>query len=75
VRAALANPAHLLTFERELTSCIVFLRRPESENAPTLVVLLEDLEAMDGKVLTQLIDALACVPRPFSSPTRSTRAR
>lgn len=75
MRAALANPAHLLTFERELTSCIVFLRRPESENAPTLVVLLEDLEAMDGNILTQLIDALACVPRPFSSPTRSTRAR
>ncbi|GAA5837528.1 hypothetical protein JCM9279_006781 [Rhodotorula babjevae] len=34
--------------------------KKDSENAPTLVVLLEDLEAMDGKVLTQLIDALAC---------------
>lgn len=31
----------------------------DSADAPTLVVLLEDLEAMDGKVLTQLIDALA----------------
>ncbi|KPV75780.1 uncharacterized protein RHOBADRAFT_52808 [Rhodotorula graminis WP1] len=34
--------------------------KKDSEDAPTLVVLLEDLEAMDGKVLTQLIDALAC---------------
>ncbi|GAA6050059.1 hypothetical protein JCM3770_001349 [Rhodotorula araucariae] len=32
----------------------------DSEETPMLVVLLEDLEAMDGKVLTQLIDALAC---------------
>ncbi|BGP37813.1 Origin recognition complex subunit 3 [Rhodotorula kratochvilovae] len=34
--------------------------KKDSEEAPTLVVLLEDLEAMDGKVLTQMIDALAC---------------
>ncbi|GAA5904649.1 hypothetical protein JCM8208_004840 [Rhodotorula glutinis] len=34
--------------------------KKDSDDAPTLVVLLEDLEAMDGKVLTQLIDALAC---------------
>ncbi|TNY23682.1 origin recognition complex subunit 3 N-terminus-domain-containing protein [Rhodotorula diobovata] len=34
--------------------------KKDSADAPTLVVLLEDLEAMDGKVLTQLIDALAC---------------
>jgi hypothetical protein len=56
-------------------SCIVFLRRPDSENAPALVVLLEDLEAMDGKVLTQLIDALACVPYPLFYLAHSTRRR
>lgn len=31
----------------------------ESDSAPTLVVLIEDLEAMDGKVLTQMIDTLS----------------
>ncbi|GJN88670.1 hypothetical protein Rhopal_001636-T1 [Rhodotorula paludigena] len=33
--------------------------KKEEDEAPTLVVLLEDLEAMDGKVLTQMIDALS----------------
>ncbi|BGP29911.1 Origin recognition complex subunit 3 [Rhodotorula toruloides] len=33
--------------------------KKDSENAPTLVLLLEDLEAMDGKVLTQMIDTLS----------------
>ncbi|BGP22666.1 origin recognition complex subunit 3 [Rhodotorula toruloides] len=33
--------------------------KKDSDNAPTLVILLEDLEAMDGKVLTQMIDTLS----------------
>ncbi|BGP05881.1 Origin recognition complex subunit 3 [Rhodotorula toruloides] len=33
--------------------------KKDSDNAPTLVILLEDLEAMDVKVLTQMIDALS----------------
>lgn len=33
----------------------------DSDNAPTVVVLLENLEAMDGKVLTQMIDSLSFV--------------
>lgn len=31
----------------------------DAQLAPKLVVLIEDLEAMDGKVLTQIIDTLS----------------
>ncbi|BGP18746.1 Origin recognition complex subunit 3, partial [Rhodosporidiobolus nylandii] len=33
--------------------------KKDSESAPNLAVLLEDLEAMDGKVLTQLLETLS----------------
>ena len=39
----------------------------DKDQAPTLVILLEDLEAIDGKVLNQLISTISYVLFQLSS--------